>query len=175
MQLRAARTQGYWTDLRNVRPELLSWIETHDAPANVMPTLRALRDSGAHALELAVRRHGGPDKVAEALGLRPVRGNYVTWEALWADVKQLIADAGLPPGIMPARRVFVAARRIDLYRCASASRAGAACAFTHQTRACTRSAMVKFGGVAAVARRAGLVYRKARRRTTQLAWLRACD
>jgi hypothetical protein len=83
-----------------------------------MPTLRMLRDSGAHLLELAVSRHGGPDAVAAALALRPRHGNYDTWESLWVAIQQVIASAGVAQGIMPARRAFLAAGRGDVYRCA---------------------------------------------------------
>jgi hypothetical protein len=102
-----------------------------------MPTLRALRDSGAHLLELAVSKHGGPGAVACSLALRPRRGNHVSWEAVWSAVQHVIAAAGTPRGIMPSRRAFIAAGCGDVY-----------------------SALRKHGGVAAVARRAGLVYRK---------------
>ena len=81
-----------------------------------MPTLRALRDSGAHALAAAVSRHGGPAAVAARLALRPRRGNHDTWDALWADLQPFMAAAGTPNGIMPSRRAFTAAGRGDLYR-----------------------------------------------------------
>jgi hypothetical protein len=157
--------QGYWSQLRNVAAELASWMEAQGAPKGVMPTLRALRESGAHTLELAVTQHGGPGAVAAALGLRPRCGNHATWEALLADMQQVMAVAGTPAGIMPSRRAFIAAGRGDLYRCGwrNAKHVRAPCCVLSCVALLrVRSALVKHGGVAAVARRAGLVYRKAR-------------
>ena len=55
-----------------------------------MPTRRALRDSGARLLELAIARRGGPDAVALELGFRARRGNHVNWDDLLRDVQQVV-------------------------------------------------------------------------------------
>ena len=88
------------------------------APSGLMPTRRALRDSGARLLELAIVQRGGPDAVALELGFRARRGNHTTWEDLYQDLQQVIRDSATPPGIMPSRRAFVASGRLDVYRCA---------------------------------------------------------
>jgi hypothetical protein len=107
-----------------------------------MPTLRALRESGAHTLELAVTQHGGPGAVAASLGLRPRCGNHATWEALLADMQQVMAVAGTPAGIMPSRRAFIAAGRGDLYRCEwrNAKHARRCCALYAELRCCVCAA-----------------------------------
>ena len=81
-----------------------------------MPTRRALRDSGARMLELAIARRGGPDAVASELGFRARRGNHNSWEDLLRDLQLIIRESATPPGIMPSRRAFVAAGRLDVYR-----------------------------------------------------------
>lgn len=81
-----------------------------------MPTRRALRDSGARLLELAILQRGGPDAVASELGFRARRGNHVSWENLLRDLQQVIHESATPAGIMPSRRAFVAAGRLDVYR-----------------------------------------------------------
>ena len=129
-----------------------------------MPTLRALRDSGAAALASAIMRHGGPGAVAAALSLRHQRGNFDTWDALWADLQRFMAAKGTPAGIMPSRRAFLAAGRGDLYRRARHAHV-VTCLhgrLSPDTLVLHCSALLKCGGIAAVARRAGLVYRKAR-------------
>ena len=89
---------------------------TQGAPTGIMPTRRALRDSGARLLELAIARRGGPDAVALELGFRARRGNHNEWEDLLQDLQQVITSSATPPGIMPSRRAFVACGRLDVYR-----------------------------------------------------------
>ena len=89
---------------------------TQGAPTGIMPTRRALRDSGARLLELAIARRGGPDAVALELGFRARRGNHNEWEDLLQDLQQVITSSSTPPGIMPSRRAFVACSRLDVYR-----------------------------------------------------------
>ena len=127
------------------------------SPAGLMPTRRALRDSGARLLELAIVQHGGPDAVAQELGFRARRGNHISWEDLLRDLQLVIREAGTPPGIMPSRRAVVTAGRLDVYRCAFLFVSLWRVALT---RFAVCSAFAKHGGVTAVARRAGLAYRK---------------
>lgn len=132
--LAPCRNQAYWRDLANVRTELLAWMEaqvrvppycgwnlaltgaSQGAPAGIMPTRRALRDSGARLLELAIVRRGGPDAVASELGFRARRGNHVRWEDLLRDLQHVVTASATPPGVMPSRRAFVACGRLDVYR-----------------------------------------------------------
>ena len=131
------KPHGYWNSLEHVCSELEAWRKAHGAGGTGMPTLSALRRSGFYSLEKAVVQHGGLHAVAAALGLRCARGNYESWDAVAAGLKAVALHTGVPAGVMPARKAFLTAGRGDLYSC-----------------------LVRYGGVAAVAHRAGLLYRK---------------
>jgi protein-tyrosine-phosphatase len=138
------RPHSYWSDVANVCAELRTWQEANGEEAgggdDTMPSLAQLRASGAHSLEAAITRHGGPRAVAAACGLQPRTVEYtsLTWEAIAAEVAAVAASAGTPAGLMPPRSHFAAAGRLGLYR----NLAG------------------RPGGVAAAARRLGMEWRK---------------
>ena len=141
------RPHSYWSDVANVCAELRSWQEANssggpgsDSGDMTMPSLAKLRASGAHSLEAAISRHGGPRTVAAACGLQPRTAVHtsLTWEAIGVEVAAVAAAAGTPAGLMPPRSHFAAAGRLGLYR----------------------SLATRPGGVAAAARRLGLEWRK---------------
>ena len=138
------RPHSYWSDVANVCTELRTWQEANgeeaDGGDDTMPSLAQLRASGAHSLEAAIARHGGPRAVAAACGLQPRTVVYtsLSWEAIAAEVAAVAEAAGTPAGLMPPRSHFAAAGRLGLYR----NLAG------------------RPGGVAAAARRLGMEWRK---------------
>ena len=144
------KPHGYWSDISNVCNELREWMHARDQAreakqqqpvrAGVMPSLAQLRASGEHMLEAAIMRHGGPRAVAKACGLMPRRGEYVTLtqEALASGVARVAAAARTTPGLMPPRTHFVQAGELGLYR----------------------ALLARPGGIAGVARKLGLEWRK---------------
>lgn len=137
-----AKLRGYWDDGDTVDTALRAFIAEHGN--NGMPTQRELRDAGRADLADALVRHGGLRAAAGRLGVAS-RKRRDFYYALFANVAyELYSFAGT--GAMPTTAALRQAGRTDLL-----------------------SAVRRFGGSAAVARRLGLVHR-ARTRDSLTEW-----
>eukprot|EP00884_Botryococcus_braunii_P019685 jgi/Botrbrau1/63/Bobra.0022s0056.1 len=86
-----------------------------------LPTSTELRQLKRTDLEKAIRTHGGSGAVAAALGWdapsrKKPKGYWDEIENLRDEIDAFIAEAGLPPGRMPAKTDFVRAGRYDMAR-----------------------------------------------------------
>ena len=134
------RPRGFWKRAANIDAEVLAWLcanERSCAPTQ-MPTSAMLRASGAHSLDQAL--HSSATSLlasAQRLGLTcRQRPPTLAWEPLVAALKAFVAAHG-SAGVMPARKLLLSHGRADLYQ-----------------------GIRRFGGMAAVAPRLGLLCRK---------------
>ncbi len=111
------RSIGHWDDFENVKKELLLFNQ-HRGKPGVMPLHEDLQDAGLGGLSVAISKHGGPDTVAQRLGLtmayqRNERGHWETQENVDQALLDYIQQAG-SPGKMPSGAELEAAGRKDL-------------------------------------------------------------
>jgi hypothetical protein len=69
-QPNAFKPDGYWSDFKNLKQELLSFIQEYGTQG-VMPTNKQMMDMGRNDLVAGIVRHGGKYKVARLIGLKP--------------------------------------------------------------------------------------------------------
>jgi len=131
----ARKPPRYWDDIAHVKQELRSFIEEHGT-SGVMPTYNQLVDSGHVSLASAIIKHGGFSVISKQFGLKRLTTNKPSgyWKD-FANVKRelicFIAEHGTA-GVMPTANELSAASG-DLL-----------------------GAVVKHGGISAVAKRLGL-------------------
>ncbi|XWK90534.1 MAG: helicase-related protein [Phormidium sp.] len=130
------KPSGYWNDFSNLKHELLAFIEEYGLSGK-MPTHEQLLKAKQSSISWAITKHGGPQLVAERIGLeltytRKNLGYWDEFENLRDELLTFIDEHGTS-GIMPMYEELQKAGRGDL-----------------------KNAIGKHGGISVVAEQLGL-------------------
>lgn len=116
------KPKGYWSDIGNLKQELLDAQRTCDVlREGFMPTARELRELGRRDLDNAISKMGGYRKIAEQLGFstssksRP-RGYWNNFEILELELKAFLLEnrATIAEGVMPTQKELRTLKRVDI-------------------------------------------------------------
>jgi len=135
----ATKPLGYWNKFSNLEQELRDFVEEHGLKG-IMPTATQLSTAGRVDLSLAIGKHGGFIEVADRLALkrqdeRNVQGYWDDFANVERELLKYISAHG-DDGVMPTLRELNDAGLSAL-----------------------RAALLRHGGLLAVAQRLGLAYK----------------